>query len=132
MRWHHFETIFWHNSNSQKNYLAGITCSKFTIETLEQGVRMFKVNNRHQNDVIAFIVNSEHISHIALVFQWLPLRRKCRLESFFIPLLKCFRNMPKCFNSYIKYRVPTSVIGLTYVMQYLSILLINFLFIYTR
>ena len=38
------------------------TCSRLTIETLEQGMNTFKVNNKDtRND--AFIVNFEHILH---------------------------------------------------------------------
>ena len=36
-----------------------ITCSKLTIETLEQDVKLFKVNNkRHQNEAIGVILVS--------------------------------------------------------------------------
>ena len=49
-------------------YQSAITCSKLTIETLEQGVkcqwRRFGI----------FIVNFEHISHLVLVFSLLTLR----------------------------------------------------------
>ena len=43
------------------------TCSKLTIETLEQGMSMFKVNNWRRSG--SFIVNFEHISHVALKFE---------------------------------------------------------------
>ena len=46
------------------------TCSKLTIETLEQGVNMFKVNNK---DTRTTIVSFEHISHLVLVFLLLTL-----------------------------------------------------------
>ena len=50
-------------------YQSAITCSKLTIETLEQGVkcqwRRFGV----------FIFNFEHISHLVLVLLLLTLRR---------------------------------------------------------
>ena len=39
------------------------TCSKLTIETLEQGVKY----------VQSFIANFEHILHLVLVFLWLTL-----------------------------------------------------------
>ena len=48
------------------------TYSKLTIETLEQGVNMFKVNNK---DSGIFIVNFEHISHLVQVFLLLTLSR---------------------------------------------------------
>ena len=38
------------------------TCSSLTIETLEQGVNTFKVNNTDTRNG-AFIVNFEHILH---------------------------------------------------------------------
>ena len=38
-----------------------ITCSKLTIETLEQGVKMFKVNYKDTRTTGVFIVNFEHI-----------------------------------------------------------------------
>ena len=41
---------------------AGFTCSKLTIETVEQGVKYVQVNN------MFFIVKFEYISHLALVF----------------------------------------------------------------
>ena len=50
---------------------SAITCSKLTIETLEKGV--FNVNFWRHSGV--FIVNFEHISHLALVFLLLPLSR---------------------------------------------------------
>ena len=31
-------------------------------------INMFKVKNKHQNDVTVFIVNFEHIPHLFLVF----------------------------------------------------------------
>ena len=41
------------------------TCSKLSIETLEQGVKcMFKVNNKDTSRSGIFIVNFEHISHL--------------------------------------------------------------------
>ena len=44
------------------------TCSKLTIETLEQGV-MFTVNNKWRRSGV-FMVNFEYISHLILVFLW--------------------------------------------------------------
>ena len=59
------------------------TCSNVTIEALEQGVKvlnMFKVNNKETRMTFTewrcsgfFIVNFEHISHLALVFLLLTL-----------------------------------------------------------
>ena len=50
------------------------TCSKLSIETLEQGVKyMFKVNNKDSSRSGIFIVNFEHISHLVLVFLLLTL-----------------------------------------------------------
>ena len=46
---------------------AGFTCSKLTIETVEQGVKYVQVNN------MFFIVKFEYISHLALVFLLLTL-----------------------------------------------------------
>ena len=45
------------------------TCSKLTMKTLEQGVKMFKVNNKDSRTTRSgvFIVNCEHISHLVLV-----------------------------------------------------------------
>ena len=47
------------------------TCSKLTLETLEQGVKYVQSQQeRHQNDAWrrsgAFIVNFEHISHLSV------------------------------------------------------------------
>ena len=61
-----------------------ITCSKLTIETLENKVsNMFKVNNkdirtmptlkRRRSNI--FIANFKHISHLVLVFLLLTLSR---------------------------------------------------------
>ena len=55
------------------------TCSKFTIETLEQGVKkcsklQIKIPERRQwRRSSIFIVNFEHISHIVLLFPLLTL-----------------------------------------------------------
>ena len=46
---------------------SAITCSKLTIETLEQGVKW------HPSGV--FIINFEHILHLVLVFLLLTLSR---------------------------------------------------------
>ena len=48
------------------------TYSKLKIEALEQGVNMFKVNNKDTRTGV-FIVNFEHISHLILVFLLLTL-----------------------------------------------------------
>ena len=51
---------------------VGITCSKLTTETLEQGVKYVQSSLRRSG---VFIVNFEHISHPVLVFRLLTLRR---------------------------------------------------------
>ena len=43
-----------------------ITCLNLTLETLEQGVKY--VQRRHWRCSGVFIVNFEHISHLAMVF----------------------------------------------------------------
>ena len=50
--------------------LPASTCSKLTIETLEQDVKYV-----HWRRSGVFIVNSEHISHLVLVFLLLTLSR---------------------------------------------------------
>ena len=58
-----------------------ITCSKLTIETLEQSVKYVQSQKkkiherRHWRRSGIFIVNSEHISHLVLVFLLLVLSR---------------------------------------------------------
>ena len=43
------------------------TCSKLTIETLEQGVKMFKVKNKDTRMTPNMLkVNFEHISHLGV------------------------------------------------------------------
>ena len=49
-----------------------ITCSKLTIETLEQGV---KYEQPHWRRSGVFIVTFEHISHLSLVFLLLTLTK---------------------------------------------------------
>ena len=53
------------------------TCSKLTIETLEQGKKYVQIwQQRHQNDdigVVLMFVNFKHILHIVLVFLLLTL-----------------------------------------------------------
>ena len=57
------------------------TCSKFTIETPEQGVKYVQSyalktpEPRQWRRSGVFIVKFEHISHLALVFLLLTLRR---------------------------------------------------------
>ena len=51
---------------------SAFTCSKLTIQTLEQGVKHVKVNNK---DAGVFIVNFEHIPHLVIVFLLLTLRK---------------------------------------------------------
>ena len=50
-------------------YPVGFTSSKLTTETLEQGVKY--IQSWRRSDV--FILNFEHISHLALVFLLLHL-----------------------------------------------------------
>ena len=56
-----------------------ITCSKLTIETLEKGGNMFKVNNSDTRTtpmalfLCLYNVNFENISHLVLVFVLLTL-----------------------------------------------------------
>ena len=57
-----------------------ITCSKLTIETLEQGRNMLKSNNKDTRTTPwrrsgIFIVSFEQISHLVLVFLLLTLSR---------------------------------------------------------
>ena len=47
------------------------TCSKLTIETLEQGAKDVKVNARRCYGV--FVVGFEYLSHLVLVFLLLTL-----------------------------------------------------------
>ena len=66
--------------NSSRRSQPVITCSKLTIETLERGVKYVqKITKRpeqhHWRCSGVFIVNSEHISHLALVFLLLSLSR---------------------------------------------------------
>ena len=57
------------------------TCSKLTIETLEQGVKICskltikKPERRQWSRSGVFIVNFEHISHLVLVFLLLTLNK---------------------------------------------------------
>ena len=57
-----------------KSQLA-FNCSKLTIETLDKVRSMFKVNNKDTKTTPfgVFIVNFEHVSHLALVFLLLTL-----------------------------------------------------------
>ena len=56
------------------SFKSACTCLKFTIETLEQGVKyvqskQIKTPERRQwRRYSVFIVNFEHISHLVLVF----------------------------------------------------------------
>ena len=50
-----------------------ITCSKLTIETLEQGVNYVQICQWRRSGV--FIVNFEHISHLVLLFLLLTLNK---------------------------------------------------------
>ena len=45
-------------------FQPAVTCSKLTMGKLEQGVNIFKVNNKVNKN----IVNFDHISHLVLVF----------------------------------------------------------------
>ena len=51
------------------------TCPTLTIETAEQGVKYFQSYNNITYENNVFIVNSEYISHLALVFLLLTLSR---------------------------------------------------------
>ena len=53
---------------------SAITCSKLTVERLEQGVKYVQIRRFwHRSGV--FISNFEHISHLTLVFILLTLSR---------------------------------------------------------
>ena len=59
---------------------AAARCSKLIVETLEQGVKLFKVNNKDTRTTplasfCVFIVNFENISNLVLVFLLLTLSR---------------------------------------------------------
>ena len=92
---------------------VGITCSKLTIETLEQGLKeicsklTIKTPERRQwRCSSVFIVNFEHISHLDLMFLLLTLNRvksvfkSCRSFVFGIctctKLKKFFRIQDVC------------------------------------
>ena len=74
----HFRILFHHLILSQDSFQVlliaqpAITCSKLTIETLEQGVKYVQSQWRRSG---VFIVNLEHISHLDLVFLLLILSR---------------------------------------------------------
>ena len=53
---------------------SATTCSKVTIETVEQGVKYLHCIP-HWRGSCVFIVNFEHISYLALVFLLLTLSR---------------------------------------------------------
>ena len=57
-------------STTSEGSQPAITCAKLTTETLEQGVKYVE----SCSDV--FIVNSEHISHLVLVFLELTLSKR--------------------------------------------------------
>ena len=63
------------------------TCSRLTIETLEQGVKYVQSlktqGGRHRRLSGVFIVNFEHISYLVLIFLLLTLNSKCRLGKNF-------------------------------------------------
>ena len=60
-----FLALLWYNSDQVR---LVFTCSKLTIEVLEQGVKYV-----HWRRSGAFIVNFERISHLVLVFLLLTL-----------------------------------------------------------
>ena len=68
-----------YQGNSNATTQPTFTCSKLTIETLEQGVKYvqkltIKTPERHHRRFSGFfIVNFERISHLALVFLMLTL-----------------------------------------------------------
>ena len=49
------------------------TCSKLTLETLEQSVKIIKVNNKDTRTTPMAIVSFQHILHLVLVFPLLTL-----------------------------------------------------------
>ena len=64
----------------EKQTQPEFTCSKLTIETLEQGAKYAQIKVNNQNDAIGqfrgsgvLIVNCKHISHLVLVFVLLTL-----------------------------------------------------------
>ena len=59
--------LFTHVRNMDESIQWAFTCSKLTIETLEQGVKYVRSG--------VFIVNFEHISHLVLVFLLLTFSR---------------------------------------------------------
>ena len=72
------------NSTKNASLHTVITCSKLTIETLEQGVKYGEIcskltikapERRHWGCSDVFIVNFEHISHLFVVFLLLNLSR---------------------------------------------------------
>ena len=55
-----------------------VSCSKLTLESLEQGVKYVQIGNRDTRTVALFwylYCNFEHISHLGLVFLLLTLSR---------------------------------------------------------
>ena len=77
----YYQMIIWLMWNEITHlYQLTFTCSKWTIETLENVWNMFKVNNkklgrRHWRRSGVFIVNSEHILHLFLMFLFLTLNK---------------------------------------------------------
>ena len=57
------EIVAWNGLNQVTQ--PAITCSKLTIETVEQGVKYVQSQWRRSG---VFIINFEHILHLVLVF----------------------------------------------------------------
>ena len=64
--------LFIHQMNCTQ---SSVTCSKLTIETLQQGVNMFKVNDKDWRSSGDFTIIFEHILHLVLLFLLLTLSR---------------------------------------------------------
>ena len=97
---------------------SSITCSKSTIETLEQRCKICSKltikppKRRHWRRFGIFIVNFEHISHLCSAILLLTLSSKCwlgmRLIRVFHKNVKYLKNMGEKENNNLK-------INLTYV-----------------
>ena len=82
---------------------VAFTCSKLTIETLEQRCEIcsklsIKTTERRRRSGV-FNVNFEHISHLVPVFLWLTLNMKLLAGLELVTLMNVFkkRNHPKVF-----------------------------------
>ena len=92
--------------NSPISPQLAFTCSKLTIETLEQSVKYVQVSNKDTRmmpmaSFSCLIVNSEHISHLALVFLLLTLNMLMPtgsgniMPNFFVKLGRTKKNNKK-------------------------------------